>query len=53
MIYYYQEVEFAGNMKKIIGYKDSDGLMWWLGEGEKDASYLAWVAEGNEAEQWV
>jgi hypothetical protein len=25
----------------------------FIGEGEQDAAYLAWVAEGNTAEEWT
>lgn len=29
-----------------------NGVVWWLGENENDPNYLAWVAEGNTAEEW-
>lgn len=29
-----------------------DGIVWLLGEGEQDAGYLAWIAEGNTPEPW-
>ena len=31
---------------------DEDGILTWLGDGQEDAEYLAWVAEGNVAEEW-
>lgn len=40
----------AGN--KTIARIEEDGILWWLGDGEQDAGYLAWLAEGNTPEQW-
>ena len=31
---------------------DDDGITWWLGDRDQDAGYLAWLAEGNTAEEW-
>lgn len=31
---------------------DDDGTPWWLGAGEQDEQYLAWLAEGNTPEEW-
>lgn len=31
---------------------DDDGGIWWLGDGEQDAGYLTWLAEGNTPEEW-
>lgn len=53
MIYFFTDVEFLGNTKKLICRKDNDGLVWWLSDGESDFAYLAWVAEGNTAEEWT
>lgn len=52
MMYFFTEVEFLGNVKKLICRKDEDGLVWWLADGENNYEYLAWVAEGNEAQPW-
>jgi len=32
--------------------QDDDGVVWTLGLGEQDAGYMAWVTEGNTAEEW-
>ena len=37
--------------KKVVRV-DDDGTVWWLGAGEHDAGYLAWLAEGNTPEPW-
>lgn len=52
MMYYYQEVEFLGKTKKIIGRTDPDGLIWWLAENENDPYYIEWISKGNEPEEW-
>jgi hypothetical protein len=53
MMYFYQHAEFLGTTKKLICVKGDDGLTWWLSDGEQDTGYIAWVAEGNEALEWV
>lgn len=37
--------------KEIIKIGD-DNIQWLLGAGEQDLGYIAWVAEGNEAQPW-
>jgi hypothetical protein len=53
MIYfkYLRELSMFSNPVSVIC-RDENGVEWWLGEGEQDAGYLAWVAEGNEAMEW-
>ena len=38
--------------KISIIYRDDNDVDWWLGLGEQDPNYLAWLAEGNTPEQW-
>lgn len=48
-IYFYR---IGLNGEKEIIKVDTAGVQWLLGAGEKDLGYLAWVAEGNEAQTW-
>jgi len=51
MIRYYTQIrELLGTV--AIVRVDDDGTPWWLGDGEQDAGYLAWLAEGNTPEEW-
>lgn len=52
-MYYYTDVEFLGQIKRLIAKKDEDGNLWWLADAENDVYYLQWVAEGNDPEEWV
>lgn len=51
-MYYINYVTINGNTKTTVAYKTDDNIVWWLGDGEQDAGYLAWLAEGNEPQEW-
>ncbi len=39
----------------VIKRTDADGAIWWIPSHESNSdyqAYLAWVAEGNTAEEW-
>ena len=52
-MYYYTDVEFAGNIKRLIAKKDEDGNLWWLASAENDVYYLEWLEAGNQPEEWI
>jgi hypothetical protein len=45
------ELPLSYSGERIFGLVDDDGLMKVTCSEEND-EYLAWVAEGNEAEEW-
>lgn len=47
---YYSSADMFG--QPTVVRVDDDGIIWWLGEGEQDPGYLAWLAEGNTPEPW-
>jgi len=51
-MYFYNDVEFLGNVKRLVCYKNDDGLDCWLPDGEANVYYQQWVAEGNTPEPW-
>ena len=50
--YYLHTVELPKETITSVLRVGEDGVVWTLGEGELDTGYLAWVAEGNTAEEW-
>jgi hypothetical protein len=53
IVYYLQTANrFDEVITNVLRISD-DGVVWTLGEGQNDIGYLAWVAEGNTAEEWT
>ena len=52
-MYFFSNLQFMDETIRRIVRLDVNGEIWWLGEGEEDAGYLAWVAEGNTATEWT
>lgn len=52
MMYFYNDVEFAGQIKRLICYKNDEGLDCWLPDGVDNVYFQQWIAEGNTPEPW-
>lgn len=47
---YFIKTEYDGTKNLVrVG---NDGVVWLIGMGTEEPNYLAWVAEGNTAEEW-
>lgn len=49
-----QDVPLFGQVQQLIGI-DEQEIVWWIPQDEASPlyqQYLAWVAEGNVAEEW-
>jgi hypothetical protein len=51
--YYLHTVELPKETITSVLRVGDDGIVWTLADGQNDVEYLAWVAEGNTAEEWT
>ena len=51
--YYLHTIELPKETVTSVLRVGDDDIVWTLADGELNAGYLAWVAEGNTAEEWT
>lgn len=51
MVRYVTQKKFMSDEILIVRI-DDNGTPWWMGDGEQNADYQAWLAEGNTPEPW-